>query len=190
MRKLTLLLALLAGGGCLPMRPPQPVDDEVVVDHVRLGELFGDVPIIRPGMSENEVDRLMGPGGPGYSPSAGRSISSDGTLIEKSWFYECGLFVHMKGLNVENCRWKSPSPLGLGQKPSIDDAKVGTLLQSGLTPKEVEERIGPPICGYCNKPGEVCLLYLKPGIAVDYVDGRHLRWHRVVAYKDEPAPKS
>jgi hypothetical protein len=169
-------------GGCLSMPSAHPVIDEKklpVIEETKVQSAFGHVPIVELGMTQSDVDRLI----TGY----GGSLSGGAAWLD--YLYSCGLHVRFSPDKVVHSYFLKQTVFLPQPKDAITDAQLGTMLHSGMTPKEVEEKIGRPTCGYCNKPGTVVLLYEQPGIEVVFVSERLLSWRRVVEYKDEPAPK-
>ena len=177
MKCMIVVAGLFSINGCLALRP-----DETVIDENTFQGAFGSVPIIQRGMSVNDVDRLVG--------DFSKSGMCVGSIAHMMWWHSCGLSFDTYAEKVISCSCSNLTISGPDQKETIADGKLATMLSSGLTPKEVEAKIGGASCGFCMTPGTVNLLYMQPGIEVVFVGERLLRWRRCVTYKDEPISKA
>jgi hypothetical protein len=174
MRKLVVLSTFIVVGGCVSAPPV-----ETVIDQAKFQDAFGNVPIIQRGMELKVVDRLVG------SPSKVEMQSANQGPVT-TWLHSCGLIIEESDSGKVMATWCStdmvlPGPL---PKDFIPDSMLNAALVPGLAPKEVEEKIGQPACGFSNNPGKVHLWYPKHGIEVVFDKDKLERWRRVITYRD------
>jgi hypothetical protein len=153
------------------------------VSESQFSAVYGDVPIIRPGMTKLMVDELVGGGGSGFS--IGGVINMHCNM---HWTYRDGLqFWELSSSmgKISDCKFGEITITGPNQRESTRDIELMSLLQGGMTPREVEQKIGKPRCGIENEPGKVELSYPQPGIKIVYLHGRLLKWERTHFYRDE-----
>jgi hypothetical protein len=174
MARFAVFVGLLVVSGCVSVPPP-----ETVIDENKFDELFGDVPVIRRGMHLDEVRQLVGDVSPG--------IFVGSNLANFRWECSCGIRFDNCDCQVGECQFIELAITG--QRGSMNDAEIAFLLHSGLTPREVEQKIEKPTCGFSNTPGTVHILYKQAGIEVVFVEGRLLKWKRVITYKEEATDK-
>jgi hypothetical protein len=156
---------VLAVSGCLsaPKPPPQEIKSAPDI------EKFG-VQIIRPGMTDAEVCKILGPWG----------LSTSCLTAPTNW--HGNLHVHYSSPlgKVKSCR--SPDITITAIRATLSDDELTECLKPGMGPKEVEQLVGVAKCGYENEPGTVVLVYPQPGIEVVYVDQGLKSWRRTHTY--------
>ena len=169
MRTFVLLVAGISAAvlvGCV-MSPGESVPTNAPSQEMT----FGDTPIIRPGMDQDEVDMLLEEHGVGTHVDA-----STFTPILFS-YPSAGLkIVYMDG-KVESCRSTTTVVSGPFQRDTISDRTLNQILRPGMTPRDVALKIGPPTFGFENAPGRVVLINGK-GVEVTFVDFALTQWRR------------
>ncbi len=174
MRYTVVIAAVVVAGGCVSTR-----SIETVIDEHKFQDTFGNVPIIQLGMSMKDVDRLVG-----CSSKAGMMSSS---LAYITWFHSCGLIIDESAGKVISCKCSAEMTLpGPAPKETISERNLATMLQPGLTPMEVAEKIGQASCGFSTKPRTVNLWYQQLGIEIFFVKERLVQWRRVFTYQVAP----
>ncbi len=173
MRFIVVVSAFVLAAGCATTRPA-----ETVMDENKFQETYGNVPIIQLGMSMNDVDRLV-------RCSGKTEMQTGSNVAVTTWLHACGLIIEESASGkVAGCWCSADITLpGPAPKQFIDDSVLAAMLQTGLAPSEVEEKIGKASCGFSNTPGKVHLWYQKHGIEVVFDKEKLLKWRRVITYR-------
>jgi hypothetical protein len=118
------------------------------------------VRVIRPGMSEREVQDLIG---------AGESKQSVGKTSQSEVSYGSGLHIKFDAGAVDCCWAERATTTGV-------DAELAAMMKPGMEPAEVAAKLGPPTFGYASRNGLVVLHYAGRGVEVSFNDGRLASW--------------
>lgn len=129
-------------------------------------ELYGDVPIVRLGMDQFDVEKMLG------APTSVRKGNKRGdSAVATSTYASHGLeFDSYLGI----IRAYRSTPLAGGAKFEAEKVKA---LKPEMTPAAVAQIIGKPRCGYSNRPDEIVLNYPDAGVQVLYKQGKVVSWH-------------
>lgn len=169
--RLTLLLIVVLTSGCLSFRPDTSPTEKRVT-------FFAGVPIVRPGLHQEDVDRFI--------DGSKAGVSSGGCISYMMWSYSDGLQLDTDCGKVVRCNCGGFTITGSPNVPSpLTDAMLELRLRKGMSPPEVSAVAGTPKYGVETDDGKTEVYYPDPGIAVEYVDGIMSRWRRVVYYKEE-----
>ena len=164
----TIVLLLLAVPACKWLHNP------VANDEPREKGPHPDIPIIRPGMTPQEIEALMGRGVIEEAPGLGKGRAI-GTYRD--------IKVDYLNDRVLSC---SSRPLTISEPnkgPTVQLYLLEKIMRLGMTHQEVEEINGLPAFGIENKPGTMALVYPKTGIEVVYVKDALKRWTKIYTFE-------
>lgn len=171
--------------GCIATRPTSISDKTNTDDLDRYG-----VRIIRAGMKRSEAEGILGH--PSSTFHVGAVISS-----QPDFYYTSGFSVKFDRPTSILTFSPSEDPAQIlsceflprttsGYRETLTDEQLQTRLEVGMSPTQVESRIGVPKYGYSNEPNVVALIYPQPGIEVVFVDDKLRSWVRKYRYESRP----